>query len=230
VITTFGHSTLETSEALKILDAGGVDIVIDVRSHPTSRFVRWQRAEIAKWLPHYSSGLIQYQWWPELGGWDVRHAEDDGLRKAMADVGVDISAYSQGAFPKQRIAAQVMDDDPGIDPDQPTWTNRGLLDYAWFTSLGEFNVGLDRLVDMFDGPNKPTAALMCCEAVWWRCHRSMIADILTVRGAEVRHLPQWKDHLETDVHNRIGRYPAAVRASWSGVTPYLAQLIDGPTS
>jgi hypothetical protein len=31
-------------------------------------------------------------------------------------------------------------------------------------------------------------AIMCAEAVWWRCHRSMIADALCVRGIEVMHI------------------------------------------
>ena len=32
------------------------------------------------------------------------------------------------------------------------------------------------------------AAIMCAEAVWWRCHRSLISDYLKVRGIEVMHI------------------------------------------
>lgn len=106
----------------------------------------------------------------------------------------------------------------------PQWTNVGLRDYAWYTAQREFNTGLDRLVEMFGRNDQPTAALMCAEAVWWRCHRSMIADILVVRGVEVRHLPRWQDHLDCGVEDRIARYPEPVRESWHGVTRYLAQL------
>jgi uncharacterized protein (DUF488 family) len=35
--------------------------------------------------------------------------------------------------------------------------------------------------------DSPTA-FMCAESLWWRCHRRMIADVLTVRGWDVRHL------------------------------------------
>lgn len=279
MITTFGHSTLERVAALKMLDSGGVDVLIDVRSHPTSRFTQWQRQHLARWVPLDTEKQIAYQWWPELGGWDVRHAHDSGLVYAMRDVGVDLMAYSGGAFPKQRIAKTLSaDSDPACPmhgyssrttpetrpaiPDgatmsqsvrgsasgaesvpsrivdtcscadytrqHPQWTNVGLRDYAWFTSLPEFNTGLDRLIAMFGRDDQPTAALMCAEAVWWRCHRSMIADVLVARGVEVRHLPQWKDHLDCGVYDRIGRYPEAVRACWSGVSPEAARLAGDP--
>jgi uncharacterized protein (DUF488 family) len=219
VIVTFGHSTLGMGEAQQILDAGGVDVIIDVRSHPTSRFDQWRREHLAKWVPTMIGDQVAYQWWPDLGGWDVRHAASTALTEAMALFGVDLAAYSRGAFPKQRIAAQR---EPGKDGAE--WTNQGLYDYAWFTAQREFNTGLDRLIEMFGRNDQPTAALMCAEAVWWRCHRSMIADILVVRGVEVRHLPRWQDHLDCGVEDRIARYPEPVRESWHGVTRHLAQL------
>jgi uncharacterized protein (DUF488 family) len=220
VIVTFGHTTLESGAALAALDAGGVDVVIDVRSHPTSRFTQWRRegpGGLAKWVPGMSGGAVHYQWWPELGGWDVRHCRDDELVNRMRLVGVDLAAYSGGFFPKQRIAAKA----PAGDG--PTWTNQGLLDYAWFTSTPEFNRGIDRLIDMFGREGQPTCALMCAEAVWWRCHRSMIADVLTARGVEVRHLPRWNQtHLDV-LGDRLARYPERVRASWTSTAPRAAQ-------
>lgn len=220
MIQTFGHSTMSKEDGLAILDSGGVDVLIDVRSHPTSRFTQWERGNLSRWLPEMSGGAVAYQWWPELGGWDVRHASDAGLTGFMADRGVDLAAYSKGAFPKQRIAAQVAGGGDG-----PTWTNQGLLDYAWFTSLPEFNEGLDRLASMFGGEGQPTAAIMCCEAVWWRCHRSMVSDVLVARGVEVHHLqPRWTAH-RSALGNRIERYPEAVRACWSNVSPEAAMLI-----
>jgi uncharacterized protein (DUF488 family) len=33
-----------------------------------------------------------------------------------------------------------------------------------------------------------TTVVMCAEAVWWRCHRRLLADTLLVRGVEVRHI------------------------------------------
>lgn len=230
MIVTFGHTTLERDAALAVLDAGGVDVVIDVRSHPTSRFDQWNRegyGGLAKWVPGFTGGAVKYQWWPELGGWDLRHAEDAELRERMHQVGVDLAAYSGGYFPKQRIAKQVV-----VGPlaaGSPVWTNMGLYDYAWYTSTPEFNRGIDRLISMFGtyegsgDDDKPTCALMCAEAVWWRCHRSMIADVLVARGVEVRHLPRWNQAHSEVIGDRLARYPEAVRASWTSTTPRAAQ-------
>jgi uncharacterized protein (DUF488 family) len=51
------------------------------------------------------------------------------------------------------------------------------------------------LAQLFDVSNKARTAIMCSEAVWWRCHRSMIADALCVRGIEVVHLLDAKHSL-----------------------------------
>jgi uncharacterized protein (DUF488 family) len=50
----------------------------------------------------------------------------------------------------------------------------------------EFQKGVDRLVALTSevGP----AAIMCAEAVWWRCHRALISDYLKARGIEVIHI------------------------------------------
>jgi uncharacterized protein (DUF488 family) len=50
----------------------------------------------------------------------------------------------------------------------------------------EFQKGAKRLLD-FAAEAGPTA-IMCAEAVWWRCHRSLISDYLKARGIEVIHI------------------------------------------
>jgi uncharacterized protein (DUF488 family) len=65
------------------------------------------------------------------------------------------------------------------------WRNpsfRGFADYMQTTSFRE---ALDKLVQL--AAQKPTA-IMCAEAVPWRCHRSLIADALTARGYDVRDI------------------------------------------
>jgi uncharacterized protein (DUF488 family) len=59
----------------------------------------------------------------------------------------------------------------------------------------EFRKGADRLVDLAGkvGP----AAIMCAEAVWWRCHRALISDFLKARGVEVIHIV---DATKTESH------------------------------
>ena len=48
-----------------------------------------------------------------------------------------------------------------------------------------FAAELDRLVSL---ARSEEVAIMCAEAVWWRCHRSLIADALVARGEPVRHI------------------------------------------
>jgi uncharacterized protein (DUF488 family) len=58
--------------------------------------------------------------------------------------------------------------------------------YADHMETDEFAMGLDALLDI--AAAAPTA-LMCAEAIWWRCHRRLLADAAVLRrGAEVRHL------------------------------------------
>jgi uncharacterized protein (DUF488 family) len=74
-----------------------------------------------------------------------------------------------------------------VSPDSPNtaWRNASFRAYADYMSSAEFKHGLAQLLTM---ASKARTAMMCAEAVWWRCHRSMIADALCVRGIEVVHI------------------------------------------
>jgi len=50
----------------------------------------------------------------------------------------------------------------------------------------EFRTGIQRLVDL--ARDAGPIAIMCAEAVWWRCHRALISDYLKARGIEVMHI------------------------------------------
>jgi uncharacterized protein (DUF488 family) len=50
----------------------------------------------------------------------------------------------------------------------------------------EFVAGIARLGEAAEG--RGAAAIMCAEAVWWKCHRSLIADYLKAQGTEVIHI------------------------------------------
>ena len=65
------------------------------------------------------------------------------------------------------------------------WTNRSFHNYADYALSEEFEHGLERL--MGNAAQRRTA-IMCAEAVWWRCHRRIIADYLLLRGRSVIHL------------------------------------------
>ena len=65
------------------------------------------------------------------------------------------------------------------------WTNDSFHNYADYALSDEFRAGLDRLIE--DGRKRRTA-FMCSEAVWWRCHRRIVADHLIARGETVFHI------------------------------------------
>ena len=62
------------------------------------------------------------------------------------------------------------------------WRNESFRGYADYMQTQAFQDGLGMLIEF--GRKKRTA-IMCAEAVPWRCHRSLVADALTVRGIPV---------------------------------------------
>jgi uncharacterized protein (DUF488 family) len=65
------------------------------------------------------------------------------------------------------------------------WRNISFRGFADYMSTDDFEAGMLELRATMAHGN---IALMCAEAVPWRCHRSLIADVLTARGARVLHL------------------------------------------
>jgi uncharacterized protein (DUF488 family) len=64
------------------------------------------------------------------------------------------------------------------------WRNRSFHNYADYALSEEFQAGFDHLLEC----RSRRCAIMCSEAIWWRCHRRIIADYLLARGEEVLHL------------------------------------------
>jgi uncharacterized protein (DUF488 family) len=65
------------------------------------------------------------------------------------------------------------------------WRNRSFRNYADYALTPAFQAGLAELVAL---GRRRTCAVMCSEAVWWRCHRRIIADYLLSEGAAVSHV------------------------------------------
>jgi len=65
------------------------------------------------------------------------------------------------------------------------WENQSFHNYADYALSDEFAVSLNQLLDL--AAERP-CAVMCAEAVWWRCHRRIIADYLIARSRTVLHL------------------------------------------
>jgi uncharacterized protein (DUF488 family) len=65
------------------------------------------------------------------------------------------------------------------------WKNESFRNYADYALSEQFRTGLARLREC---GNRGDAAVMCAEAVWWRCHRRIIADYLLASGCSVFHI------------------------------------------
>lgn len=143
---TVGHSTRTVEEFIRLLRAGDVGTVADIRRLPGSRtHPQFQRDALAETL---AEAGIRYTHVPELGG----------RRARQPHVPDDLNAF---------------------------WRNRSFHNYADYALGEEFRSGLRRLLAL--GADRPPA-VMCSEAVWWRCHRRTVADHLLAGGAEVFHL------------------------------------------
>lgn len=96
------------------------------------------------------------------------------------------------------------------------WHNQSFHNYADYALSGEFERGLDRLTAL---GAEHSVAIMCAEAVWWRCHRRIIADYLLLRGWKVVHIMgegrNEPARITPAAQERDGRlvYPAPDRAS-----------------
>ena len=62
------------------------------------------------------------------------------------------------------------------------WRNTSFRNYADYMQTDEFQRGLERLIEL---ARKKTTAIMCAEAVPWRCHRSLVSDALLARDVSV---------------------------------------------
>lgn len=80
---------------------------------------------------------------------------------------------------------------PAVDSVNTAWRNTSFRGYADHLASGEFRLGMERLYRL---SSQHRTALMCAEVLWWRCHRSLISDVLKVAGTAVLHI-QDEQHL-----------------------------------
>ena len=140
---TIGHSNRSLDELTAMLKAHGVDLLVDVRTVPKSRYNPQFNSENLP-APLLRVGM-EYLHMPGLGG--LRHPRKDSINTG--------------------------------------WRNDSFRGYADYMQTTEFEAALAALLRIAKGRH---AAVMCAEAVPWRCHRSMIADALTARGIPVEHI------------------------------------------
>lgn len=75
----------------------------------------------------------------------------------------------------------------GTRPDSPHtgWTVAAFRSYADYTDSAEFAAGIAELTAT---ATAACTSIMCSEGLWWRCHRRIVSDQMTVRGWEVLHI------------------------------------------
>ncbi len=142
-IFTVGHSTHPIEEFIRILEAHGIEQLVDVRTIPRSRRnPQFNSEALSASLNHAG---FEYRHMAGLGG--LRHPRPDSLNTG--------------------------------------WRNASFRGYADHMQTPAFQRDLQTLMEL--ASKKPTA-IMCAEAVPWRCHRSLIADALVARGVEIQEI------------------------------------------
>lgn len=77
------------------------------------------------------------------------------------------------------------------DSRHTVWRNAAFRGYADYMDAAEFGEGIKDLIELAE---RKRTAIMCAEAVWWRCHRSMISDYLKSVGVTVEHIMDGKEN------------------------------------
>lgn len=145
-VCTVGHSNHTLEAFVRLLRAGEVQRLVDIRSIPRSRH-----------NPQFNADVIEEGLRPCRIAY-MRIGELGGLRGRSKTVSPEVNAF---------------------------WTHAGFHNYADYALSPEFRAGLDRLLALTD---ELPSAIMCAEAVWWRCHRRIVADYLLLAGRKVLHL------------------------------------------
>lgn len=109
-----------------------------------------------------------------------RHPQfnEDELKASLEVTGV-VYLREQGLTGRRPVSRSVADEVNGW------WRNRSFHNYADHALSDEFRQSLEKLLALGD---EDRSAVMCSEAVWWRCHRRIIADHLIARDRQVLHV------------------------------------------
>ena len=100
----------------------------------------------------------------------------EALAESLPSAGIDYIPFKEDLGGRRRTRA---------DSKNTVWRNASFRGYADYMEAAGFKKGIDRLLEL---ARKKRTAIMCAEAVWWRCHRSMISDYLKSNGVTVEHI------------------------------------------
>ena len=103
------------------------------------------------------------------------HFNKEQLKASLAEFGIEYQHFPELGG---RRRAQP-------DSNNMAWQNKTFRGYADHMDTEEFRRGMARLLEV---AHTRRTAIMCAEAVWWRCHRSLISDYLKAKGVQVTHI------------------------------------------
>jgi uncharacterized protein (DUF488 family) len=140
-------------------------------------------------LVHEIAALVDVRSFP--GSRRYPHFNKDELSRALERIGIQY-------FHAPRLGGRRQ---PSPDSKNLAWKNPSFRAYADHMESEEFSKGIEALLEISE---KKRTAIMCAEALWWRCHRSLIADFLKAKGIEVMHIVD-------DKHSEEHPYTSAAR-------------------
>ena len=107
------------------------------------------------------------------------HFNNDALAAARAQSGIAYEHFRDLGGRRR----------PRPDSRNTAWRNEAFRGYADYMETGPFEAAIARLLA---AASTHRTAIMCAEAVWWRCHRGLVSDYLKARGIEVLHIADAK--------------------------------------
>ena len=143
------------------------ELVALLREHSVTRLADVRRYPASRRHPHFSREALQ-------GSFAVFAAQDDKRGKAQDDTGGMVYEHFEDLGGRRT---------PAKDSRNMAWENEQFRGYADYMYTEEFKAAVDRLLH-----SERVTAVMCAEAVPWRCHRNLLADELVRRGIEVLHI------------------------------------------
>jgi len=103
------------------------------------------------------------------------HFNKEHLRESLSSEGIEYLHWPElGGRRRARPDSQNL-----------AWRNESFRGYADYMETENFRAAIEQLVEFASAKR---CAIMCAEAVWWRCHRSLISDYLKARGTNVVHI------------------------------------------
>ncbi|HDZ58092.1 MAG TPA: DUF488 domain-containing protein [Pseudomonas xinjiangensis] len=103
------------------------------------------------------------------------HFGEEALRQSLAEAGIAYLWIAELGGRRRASATSI----------NTAWRNASFRGYADHLDDAEFDTGLQHLLAL---ASERRTTMMCAEVLWWRCHRSLVADVLMVRGINVQHI------------------------------------------